>query len=118
MPGNENFIMEQQKAVQRMMEMNRRSQRKDGQHNMPPAPSFVKLPENNFSFKEQTPLSEESKRDIPRSAPETPKNGLSLPFLDGFKIDRDTTLILGLLLILWSEKSDRYLLFALLYILL
>ena len=38
-------------------------------------------------------------------------------FQDSFLKDPDTTLILGLLLILMSEKSDKLLLFALLYIL-
>ena len=47
MSHNENFMIEQQKAVERMMEMNRRSVENSGQGNMPPAPSFVKLPQRN-----------------------------------------------------------------------
>ncbi len=40
-----------------------------------------------------------------------------LPFGNLFK-DKDTALILGLLLILYGEKADKLLLFALIYILL
>lgn len=43
--------------------------------------------------------------------------GLNLPFLDFLKKDSDITLIIGLLLILISEKADKKLLFALIYIL-
>ena len=54
----------------------------------------------------------------------SPKNdhsllgGLNLPFLENFKTDGDLTLIIGLLLLLLSEKADKRLLFALIYILL
>ena len=49
----------------------------------------------------------------------TRKGGLSsLPFLDMLNIDGDLPLIIGLLLILFSEKADKKLLFALIYILL
>ena len=44
-------------------------------------------------------------------------NGMNLPFLNNLKNDGDMGLVLGLLLILISEKSDRLLLLALLYIL-
>ncbi len=43
---------------------------------------------------------------------------LGLPFLENLKTDGDLTLILGILLLLLSEKTDKRLLFALLYILL
>ncbi|MBE6777444.1 MAG: hypothetical protein E7542_04965 [Ruminococcaceae bacterium] len=45
-------------------------------------------------------------------------SGLGLPFLDNLKSDGDMTLVLGLLLLLLSEKADKRLLFALVYILL
>jgi hypothetical protein len=44
--------------------------------------------------------------------------GLNLPFLENLKTDGDLTLILGILLLLLSEKADKRLLFALIYILL
>ena len=56
-----------------------------------------------------------------RQPPPTPPSlfsGLELPFLDNLKSDGDMTLILGLLLLLLSEKADKRLLFALVYILL
>lgn len=43
---------------------------------------------------------------------------LNLPFLDKLKTDGDLTLIIGILLLLLSEKADKRLLFALVYILL
>ena len=47
------------------------------------------------------------------------KGGLSsLPFLDLLGSDSDLPLIIGLLLILFSEKADKKLLFALIYIML
>ena len=45
-------------------------------------------------------------------------SGFGLPVLDNLKSDGDMTLILGLLLLLLSEKADKRLLFALVYILL
>ena len=46
------------------------------------------------------------------------QSGFDIPFLNSFSSDKDTALILGLLLILMSENSDKTLLFALVYILL
>ena len=61
----------------------------------------------------------------PQKAPEKPAEksnslfgGINLPFLDNLKSDGDATLILGILLLLFSEKADKKLLFALIYILL
>ena len=118
MQSQENFMAQQQKAVERMMEMNRRSMKTKEGHTMPPAPSFVRLNENKNT--DLTERSKVEKKDTPAQFLNTSheKNDFSLPLLNNLKIDRDTTLILGLLLILWSEKSDRYLLLALLYILL
>ena len=42
----------------------------------------------------------------------------NIPGLDFLSRDKDATLIIGILLILMSEKSDKMLLFALVYILL
>lgn len=44
--------------------------------------------------------------------------GFDIPFLNLLSSDKDTALILGLLLILMNENSDKTLLFALVYILL
>lgn len=45
-------------------------------------------------------------------------SSLGIPFLDSLAKDGDSALILGILLILISEQSDKMLLFALIYILL
>lgn len=45
-------------------------------------------------------------------------SSLNIPFLDSLIKDGDSALIIGLLLILISEQSDKMLLFALIYILL
>ncbi len=54
---------------------------------------------------------------VPKINPPKIQNNAPLPFLNFLK-DKDTTLILGLLLILYSENADKMLLFALIYILL
>lgn len=90
--------------------------------NMPPVPNFVKVNQNsgvsgvtapNFEVPKSEPF-----KDIKTSG-ETLKNLMpfDLSFLDRFLGQKDTTLILGLLLVLWGEKDDKLLLFALLYIL-
>lgn len=60
----------------------------------------------------------ESKKPSQPQNPPSIFSGLGLPFLDNLKNDGDMTLILGLLLLLLSEKADKRLLFALVYILL
>lgn len=113
MTENENFMLRQQQAVEKMMEMNRRSI-EGNSYNMPPSPHFVKLPKKEAQNTQQN-------TKVPKDEKKTEGSnmlGVSLPFLEKFKTDRDATLIIGLLLILYSEKSDRFLLLALLYILL
>lgn len=87
------FYKQQQSAVQKMREMNSRSAFINTQNPVPPKKSPPKPQENTF-FK-----------------------GLNIPFLDSLSTDGDMALILGLLLILISEKTDKTLLFALIYIL-
>lgn len=93
---NENdFKQKQQNAIEQMRQMNRRS--------------------NNAIHEE------ESNPNPPKPPKEKPQNSLlgnlGLPFLDNLKTDGDLTLILGILLLLLSEKADKRLLFALIYIL-
>lgn len=90
------FAKQKQDAIQRMQKMNSKSQA-------------------------NTP----SQKAEPKPKPEPPKpksnsifEGLNIPFLDKLKSDSDITLILGILLLLLSEKADKKLLFALIYILL
>ncbi len=82
------FKNQQQRAVDQMREMNSRAM------SAPPAVNHPPKPPQNDSMQ-----------------------GLGLPFGELLK-DKDTALILGLLLILLSENADKRLLFALVYILL
>ena len=109
---------------------------------MPPVPSFVKVPQNgrNGSGQHSGQNAADSRRGGNAQRQETRGNtgssaasntsavqkngssggflsGLDLPFLDIFSKDTDVALIIGLLLILMSEKADKKLLFALVYIL-
>ncbi len=87
---NQNFSEQQRRAIEQMKEMNSRSTQKSE----PKAEEKKSGPQNSFL------------------------GGISLTFLDGLKKDGDMTLILGILLLLLSEKADKRLLFALIYILL
>ncbi len=104
------FLREQQKALERMKEMQKRSQLKDIPFDMPPAPSFVKL-QNESRRKTAEPQTDNIKTDTKNSV-------LDLPVIDKYLKDPDSLIILALILILYSEKSDKYLLFSLMYILL
>lgn len=89
---NENtFQKQKQDAIRRMKEMNRKSEGESTPQKPPEKP-----PEKSNSL----------------------FGGINLPFLDNLKSDGDATLILGILLLLFSEKADKKLLFALIYILL
>lgn len=94
---NENsFINQKEEAVRRMREMNLKSQPQKAET----TPNANKEPLKNTN----------------------PDNslfaGLNIPFLNNIKSDSDSALILGILLLLLSEKADKKLLFALIYILL
>ena len=95
------FIIEQQKAIERMKKL---SQNSSSPKNIPPVPHFVKT-EN---------------RETQNESPSFPFDlgSLNIPFLDKLKTDKDMGLILGLILILLCENSDKLLLLALAYILL
>jgi hypothetical protein len=82
-------------------------------------------PQHAEAIKQMKELQKRSiyKESEPKAAPtQKPRNsllgGFNIPFLDSLKTDTDLTLILGILLLLLSEKADRRLLFALVYILL
>ena len=121
---DDEFIRQQQAAIERMNEMQRRSGLYNGRHSMPPTPDFIKLQRDmrhKEEFSEQhEPLKEPLEKNIEKIKPSikhsSNQNTLNLPF-NFLKTDKDITLILGLLLILLNEKADRKLLLALLYIL-
>ena len=115
------FLRQSQAAVERMREMNARSQTSDGsRHKMPPVPSFVKVNENRQNTQKESyapdssPPPDTSRQKNSQDA----GGGLNIPFLDNILKDGDSSLILGLLLVLMSENTDKMLLFALIYILL
>lgn len=118
MPQNDSFSKRQKEAVEQMREMSRRAT--NGLPNMPPAPPFVKIPNRHTEINntENNP-----KKEVPIQKKQTNDgidlflNGMNLPFLNNLKNDGDMGLVLGLLLILISENSDRLLMLALLYIL-
>ena len=125
------FLRDSRAAVERMREMNSRSKFQDGgSRRMPPVPPFVKIPNGNanekYSGREEVANDREHRSEPEQNTP--PKTDgahgsggsplLGLPFLNSLGKDSDVTLILGLLLILFSEKADKLLLFALVYILL
>ncbi len=96
------FIIEQQKAIERMKKLAENSSRGG---NMPPTPHFVKT--------ESKDTKGENSSVLPFDL-----SSLNIPFLDKLKNDKDIGLILGLILILVCENSDKLLLLALAYILL
>lgn len=125
--SDNDFMRRRQDAVERMREMSRKAAESSAQP-MPPMPPFVRL--QNRENQAQSQGSAASQQSVQTGSqaspasnenylPHTRKSGLSsLPFLNMLNIDGDLPLIIGLLLILFSEKADKKLLFALIYILL
>ena len=125
--SDNDFMRRRQDAVERMREMSRKAAESSAQP-MPPMPPFVRL--QNRENQAQSQGSAASQQSVQTGSqaspasnenylPHTRKGGLSsLPFLDMLNIDGDLPLIIGLLLILFSEKADKKLLFALIYLLL
>ncbi len=89
------FKMKQNAALEQMKQMNSRAKE-------PEAPIRQNQPNNN-------------QKNPPKAGGFL--GGLNIPFLDALGKEADITLILGLLLILLSEKADKKLIFALIYIL-
>lgn len=134
--SDNDFMRRQREAVEQMREMNSRAAPAAGQPSMS-VPPFVKLQGNRQNrsqsaqqAKNRSAAAESAETGKPGGAlpisrqeePEKKKSGgifggLDLPFLDMFAKDGDLSLIIGLLLILVSEKADKKLLFALVYIL-
>lgn len=135
----EEFLRTQNAAVREMRQMNSRTSNGTS-GNMPPIPSFVRVPNAQNEPRPQIRAGIQTENQKPsthtaehNAKPEnkqmradadtnsgkinTPFGGIRLPFLDNLKTDSDLTLIIGLLLILISEKADKKLIFALIYIL-
>ncbi len=141
---NENeFMRQQQDAVERMREMSSRAAPIGTNQPMPPVPPFVRVQQNRGGGRTQQSYQHNAEpqpdrrrgaqkavqNSRPAEKPAAPKamqnsgqsgglfGGLNLPFLDMLSNEGDISLIIGLLLILMSEKADKKLLFALIYIL-
>lgn len=136
MDDNE-FMRRQEEAVEKMREMNARAVKNGTGQNMPPVPPFVRLQGNRQNRTAQSPqrqrqysavnqpknenaVSEKKEPQLPKTENKSAGflSGLNIPFLDMLAGDADVSLIIGLMLILMSEKADKKLLFALVYILL
>ena len=125
--SDNDFMRRRQDAVERMREMSRKAAESSAQP-MPPMPPFVRLQNRENQAESQgSAASQQSVQTGPQASPASNEDSLpparkgglsSLPFLDLLNIDGDLPLIIGLLLILFSEKADKKLLFALIYILL
>ena len=89
---NNEFRLEQQAAIERMRKLSTQAKNQT-KETIPPKKM---LPDKNESFQNK---------------------GFNLPFFESILKDSDTALIIGLLLILMSENTDKKLLFALIYIL-
>ena len=95
------FTLEKQRAVERMRELNARAKYK-----------------HNASASTASPQHESSDNNRRFAASQADfHTGINIPFLSDLTTDSDISLILGLALLLLSEKSDKLLLLALLYIL-
>ena len=125
--SDNDFMRRRQDAVERMREMSRKAAESSAQP-MPPMPPFVRLQNRENQAQSQgSAASQQSVQTGPQASPASNEDSLpparkgglsSLPFLNLLNIDGDLPLIIGLLLILFSEKADKKLLFALIYILL
>lgn len=112
--SNTEFMRMQQQAVERMREMSNRSV-KSTAHTMPPTPSFVKVENYNTAYKGGTTTGEKQIKTTHTS--NMHKNEFPLNLTARLRSEPDIALIIGLLLILWSEQTDKRLLLALIYIL-
>lgn len=99
------FDREKQLAAQRLRELGARSKYRQAGN---PPPDTYRNKNNKNGEPRHSPAHDAASDLLPK---------FKVPFLSDLGADSDMTLILGLILILSSEKSDKLLLLALLYIL-
>ena len=109
--NQQSFNHTKQEAIKRMQEMQAKSMYKKPEKAQQNIPKPTKPPP-------QQPQQSPPPPQQPQQADGNLFGGFNLPFLESLKTDSDLTLILGILLLLLSEKADKRLLFALIYILL
>ena len=119
----EDMMRMQQEAIRRVREMQAQAQAAPFVGRSAPEPTLHPLPpieaESRVINEEQEP-SGSSVNPSP-SIPQQHSPGSSFPLaglLDKFNVDSETLLILGLIFLLYNEKADMPLLFALGYLLL
>lgn len=124
MPENNEFLQQQQRAVERMREMSAHAAPSaQNPHSMPPTPPFIRMPRNSSAAPSSAashtpnqntdtpPAKSEPSAPAPRSA------GIAdFAFLEKLRTEPDLPLILGLLLLLWNDNADKKLMLALAYI--
>ena len=127
--SNEEFLREKQRAVERMREMNSKSKFDRSVHKMPPTPPFVRLNRTPAYQRPSEQRKQESARENSRNQnPDRQQDsnfigsvlnslGLNSGNMNSLSSDPDLFLILGIILLLSSEKGDKMLMAALLYIL-
>ena len=127
--SNEEFLRETQRDVERMREMNYKSKFDRSVHKMPPTPPFVRLNRTPAYQRPSEQRKQESARENSRNQnPDRQQDsnfigsvlnslGLNSGNMNSLSSDPDLFLILGIILLLSSEKGDKMLMAALLYIL-
>ena len=93
-----------ERAAKRVREMYARSAFRNEPQDMPPTPSFISLPSQEAKEK---PTQNGNKKGI-----------LNLFNFKNFPMDSDTTLLLGIILLLSGQSEDELLTLALVYIML
>ncbi len=118
--NNADFLREQQRAVERMREMSRRSV-PQSPHKMPSAPPYIERrgpsqKQHSVPGPQSVPQNGQQSKDN-KPQPNRQQNLLSGLLPNKFSFDADTALLVGLILLLAQENSDKLLLYALIYIL-
>lgn len=126
------FLKAKKEAEERIRRMHERASIHGNAHAIPPVPGFVQFNNHPASVRGgandsvspmHSPPAEGEEKEKKQFEKRVAISGTENRFSGGLDFsalmkDSDTTLILGLLLLLYSENADRLLLLALLYILL
>lgn len=115
--SREDFERMKQNASQRVMQMHK------SRTDMPPFPSFVKIPDRADEQNEPSPAMPVAAKSEPLSASDKQPNrriGSLIKYINLPEMmkNSDAMLLLGLILLLSSESADEKLILALAYILL
>ncbi len=107
---------ELRRAAERVRELSRRSSVNTPPHAMPPTPDFVNV--NRRQQPSPPPPTPEKTVDSPSKRAPAVNSLFKMINFKNLEIDSDVSLILGILLLLSSDKTDEILSMALLYIML